>query len=57
MGTPAVTTRGFGKEEMKQIVSLIVRIIDNIGNADIESQVGQEVRQMCSRFPVPGVGD
>lgn len=57
LGTPAVTTRGFGQEEMKRIASLIVKVITNIGNRDIESQVRQEVSQMCQRFPVPGIND
>ncbi len=57
LGTPAVTTRGFGKEEMKCIASLIVKIITNIGNPDIQQQVSQEVSQICSRFPVPGIDD
>ena len=57
LGTPAVTTRGFGKEEMKRIASLIVKIINNIGNPDIQQQVRQEVSQICSRFPVPGIND
>ncbi|MFC1949090.1 serine hydroxymethyltransferase [Chloroflexota bacterium] len=55
LGTPAVTTRGFGKEEMNQIAGLIARVITNPGNADIEKQVAQEVSQLCSRFPLPGV--
>ncbi len=55
LGTPAVTTRGFGKEEMKQCASLIVKVITNIGNSEIENQVSQEVSQLCSRFPVPGI--
>ncbi len=55
LGTPAVTTRGFGKEEMKLIALLIVKVITNIGNPDIENQVREEVRQLCSHFPVPGI--
>ncbi|MFC2051222.1 serine hydroxymethyltransferase [Chloroflexota bacterium] len=55
LGTPAVTTRGFGKEEMKHIASLIIEVITNIGNSDIETQVSHEVSQICSRFPVPGI--
>ncbi len=55
LGAPAVTTRGFGKEEMKHIASLIVEVITNIDNADIQERVSQEVSQMCSRFPVPGI--
>ena len=57
LGTPAVTTRGFGAEEMKRIASLIVKVISNIGNRDVQNQVGQEVSQICSRFPVPGIDD
>ena len=57
LGTPAVTTRGFGKEEMKHIASLIVKVISNIDNLKIQNQVRQEVNQICSRFPVPGIDD
>jgi len=55
LGTPAVTTRGFKKEEMKHVASLIVKVITNIGNRDIQKQVRQEVSQISSRFPVPGI--
>ncbi len=57
LGTPAVTTRGFGVEEMKLIASLIIKVITNIGNPDIQNQVKQEVSQICQRFPVPGIDD
>jgi glycine hydroxymethyltransferase len=57
LGTPALTTRGFGVEEMKRIAALIVQVISNIGNQEVQNQVKQEVKQMCSRFPLPGVTD
>ena len=57
LGTPAVTTRGFTREEMKCIASLIVKVITNIGDLDIQNQVKQEVSQICHRFPVPGSDD
>ena len=57
LGTPAVTTRRFGVEEMKLIASLMVKVIANIDNLDIQYQVRQEVSQICSRFPVPGIDD
>ncbi len=57
LGTPAVTTRGFGSEEMKLIASLVVKVITNVGNSAIQKQVSQEVSQLCSRFPVPGIDD
>jgi glycine hydroxymethyltransferase len=52
-GTPAVTTRGFGKEEIKQVAPLIVRVLKNAGDSDTEKAVRQEVLDICSRFPVP----
>ena len=57
LGTPAVTTRGFGSEEMKHIASLIVKVITNIGNDKVHSQVSEEVSQICQRFPTPGIDD
>lgn len=55
LGTPAVTSRGFGREEMRQIASLIVKVVTNIGNSDIRDQVSLDVSQICERFPVPGI--
>jgi len=57
LGTPAVTSRGFGTEEMKHIASLVVKVITNTNDIDIQKQVSQEVSQLCSRFPVPGIDD
>ncbi len=55
LGTPAVTTRGFGKEEMKHIASLVVKVITNIGDQKVQGEVSQQVSQMCQRFPTPGI--
>jgi glycine hydroxymethyltransferase len=57
LGTPAVTTRGFARDEMKYIASLIVRVITNIADLNVQNQVRQEVGQLCCRFPVPGIDD
>jgi len=57
LGTPAVTSRGFGAEEMKHIASLVVKVITNISDLDIQKQVSQEVSQLCSRFAAPGIDD
>ena len=54
LGTPAVTTRGFGIEEMKQIARLIARVITHIGDREVIGQVAGEVSQICRRFPIPG---
>jgi len=57
LGTPAVTTRGFGGEEMKRIASLIVKVINNLGDSQTQNQVREEVSLMCRRFPLPGIAD
>jgi len=55
LGTPAVTTRGFGTEEMKRIASLIVKVLSPLGDKRAQEQVRQEVREMCQQFPIPGL--
>jgi len=57
LGTPAVTTRGFGKEEMKRIAALVIQVISHIDDAAVQKKAAQEVAEMCSRFPVPGIDD
>lgn len=57
LGTPAVTTRGFGREEMKSLAGMIIRVIASPDNEEVRDEVGQEVKQMCHRFPVPGIDD
>jgi glycine hydroxymethyltransferase len=55
LGTPAVTTRGFGTEEMKRIASLIARVLSPSADKRAQEQVRQEVQEMCQRFPIPGL--
>ena len=55
LGTPAVTTRGFGTEEMKRIASLIAKVFSPSGDKRAQEQVRQEVRKMCQQFPIPGL--
>ena len=55
LGTPAVTTRGFGTKEIKQIVSLITKVLSDPDDKKIEKQVKEQVAAMCQQFPVPGI--
>jgi len=55
LGTPAVTTRGFGTDEMKRIASLIVKVLSASGDKRAQEQVCQEVQEICQHFPIPGL--
>jgi glycine hydroxymethyltransferase len=55
MGTPAVTTRGFGPEEMKHIASFIARVLSPSADKRAQEQVRQQVKETCRRFPIPGL--
>jgi len=55
IGTPAVTSRGMGPDEMRRIGGFISRILDNLGDEDVATAVREEVRELAGRFPVPGV--
>ncbi|UCD21627.1 MAG: serine hydroxymethyltransferase [Chloroflexota bacterium] len=55
LGSSAVTTRGFGPEEMKSIASFIVKVLSSSGDKKVQEQVSQDVREMCQRHPVPGL--
>jgi len=55
LGTPAVTSRGFGVGEMELVASFIVKALSNFGNDKVYSEIKQEVYHMTSRFPVPGI--
>ena len=55
LGTPAVTSRGFKEPQMKQVSSMIVRLLSGIGDERVEKDVREEVGELTSRFPVPGL--
>ena len=52
LGTPAMTTRGFGVEESKQIAGWICDVLDNPGDGSVEKEVQNKVIELCSRFPL-----
>ena len=55
LGTPAVTSRGFGPSEMGTVARVILRTLDHIGNEAVEREIQDEVTDLTSRFPVPGI--
>lgn len=52
LGTPALTTRGFKEEQMKQVATWIATVLKNHENEEIIAKVRDEVHQLTKRFPV-----
>jgi glycine hydroxymethyltransferase len=52
VGTPAITTRGMGRNEMNHIVDLIDQVICDIDNDATINRVGGEVNSVCESFPL-----
>ena len=52
LGSPAITTRGFGEIEVANLTAWMCDILDDIENEAVISEVRQRVIELCSRFPV-----
>jgi glycine hydroxymethyltransferase len=55
IGTPAVTSRGMGPGEMARIAEWIDRVTQATGDEGRLAQVAAEVRDLCAKFPAPGI--
>ncbi len=55
LGTPAVTSRGFGQKEVREVSRLISAILTEIGHPGLRDMAREAVQGICSRFPVPGI--
>jgi glycine hydroxymethyltransferase len=55
IGTPAVTTRGMGTDVMKQIAEWIDRVTQKPGDESALAAIANEVRDVCAKYPAPGV--
>ena len=53
VGTPALTTRGFGVAECREVATLMCDVLDKLGDASVEKAVAEKVVALCRRFPVP----
>ncbi len=55
LGTPAITTRGFGEAEMREVAGLIAEAITGRGDPATLDSVRERVIALAARFPLPGM--
>ena len=56
IGTPALTTRGMGADQMKQIGQWIVEALSNSDDQSLLTSIRGQVADLCQNFPVPAAG-
>jgi glycine hydroxymethyltransferase len=54
IGTPAVTTRGFGEAEVSELSHWIADVLEDLANEYVIERTRAKVRELCSRYPVYG---
>jgi glycine hydroxymethyltransferase len=52
LGSPAVTTRGFGEDQMREVAALIAEALAHIGSDETAALVRQRVAALTERFPL-----
>lgn len=52
IGTPAITSRGFGEGDSRKVADLIIKAIENYDNQTALNEVKTEVEAMCATHPI-----
>ena len=55
LGTAAISSRGFEENDARRVGEMILRVLNDIDNAAVQSQVRDEVLEMTPGFPIPGI--
>ena len=56
LGTPALTTRGMGADQMKEIGGWIVESLSNPEDKALLEKIHGQVKELCQHYPVPAHG-
>ena len=55
LGTPSVTSRGMGVEEMVRIAEWIDQIVTSPKDEELGARIKAEIAELCRAFPAPGI--
>jgi glycine hydroxymethyltransferase len=55
LGTPAITSRGMGEADARQIARLIAEVLHAPGDEALHARIATDVRELTARFPLPGL--
>jgi glycine hydroxymethyltransferase len=55
IGTPSVTTRGMKEPEMELVAAWMDAVVSNPGDDALIERTAAEVKELCARFPAPGI--
>ena len=57
LGTPAITSRGMCESEVKQVAGMLAKVLSDVEDKHIHTEISAEVKELTSRFRVPGIDD
>jgi glycine hydroxymethyltransferase len=55
IGTPSITSRGMGKDEMLKLADFMAQVVAAPDDAQLTTRVAAQVKEMCLGFPPPGI--
>ncbi len=55
LGTPAITSRGFGVDECRRVAAMVADVLQHPNDEARLARTADEVRELAVRFPLPGL--
>jgi len=52
LGSPALTTRGFKEDDMKQVAEIIALVLDNPEDTTAHAKAREKVAALCAKYPL-----